>query len=79
LPIQDHQDKYLQATAAKALGKLGREEAVPYLLPLLDTQNPSLILSAGEALGKLGYAAAISKLVDLANRYDEWPRDVMAQ
>lgn len=68
-------DKHLQTVAAKALGKLGCQEIIPGLLNALDSRNISLIATAGDMLGQLGYNAAISKLVQIADRYDEWPNE----
>jgi len=50
-------DENVRVSAAEALGKLGRKEAIPYLLKLVNKNNKSslmLVYTALESLGKLG-------------------------
>ncbi|MBA2681994.1 MAG: HEAT repeat domain-containing protein [Ktedonobacteraceae bacterium] len=57
--------------AAKAIGELGKVEAVDLLIRALQDENEGIRSSAAEALGKLGKVEAVEPLIKVLQNEDE--------
>ena len=60
-------DPEFRQFAAKTLGELGVERAIPKLLRLLDVNDPDTRAAAAGALGKLRAREATSRLIEMAH------------
>jgi hypothetical protein len=61
--VLEDQDEDVRDSAARALGNLGSEVAIPALIQALEDRDINVPWSAVEALGKLGSEAAIPALL----------------
>jgi HEAT repeat protein len=67
-----------RATAARILGAVGGEAALPFLLEALYDPEEAVRLRAVESLGELRLPGAIGALLDLARRHPELPPSVLS-
>ncbi len=64
--LRHSDDRWLRGGAAKSLGRIGTEEAMPELIEALGDPYDDVRLNAAEALGKIGPAAkqAVPALIE---------------
>ena len=61
--LNNHQERWtIRRHAIDALGKLGANEAVPYLIAALKDEHPNIRVSATRALGAIGDLSALPAL-----------------
>ncbi len=72
-------DSRLRAAAARALGEIGAEKAVPALVVELQTGAPEVRAAAAEALARLDSPLASESLSEFANAGDELARAALLQ
>lgn len=70
--LLNDEDALVREAAARAAGKLGRDEGCPHLVTALVDEDPDVRIAAAEALGECGNTNAIQALRLALGDHDAW-------
>lgn len=69
--MKNNEKDYIRSSAAVALGKIGAEEAVPYLIERLRDTKAMVRSNAALTLGRMGDESAVKPLIDVLESVKE--------